>query len=188
MLTSVSATLRTEGVKALKLNRHMKWQVRFLVVSRDPVVYGRDSFRNGKSLCPKALLWLKSGRVNGYHSVSEAKPNGQGGLLFANLLRVEQVSDTDQFGNRPRRARKEFPEFYGLSIEYSFEGGNRKVLFSFQSLEELDAFATAIRIIKDVNDREITQMKKAVKWDDVTLSSASEKGNQAPQSVAIASI
>lgn len=154
MLTVFSAALRNEGVKVLKLNRHLKWQIRYLTVSREPVkIDGGFEKRDGDTQCPKGLLWLKQPNVNMQKHSSE-KICGHGGLLFSELSSVDPVKDSIHASRISRKMQKLFPSFEGVSLKYSQEGVTREVLFCLQSEAEAEAFCTAVTIIKEVADRE----------------------------------
>lgn len=133
-LTEISASLRNEGVKALKLNRHKKWQVRYLKVSQEGKV---------NTKCPKALLWLKN------PSASATKlPDGQGGFLFSKLTSIEALQNTTLLDNLPKNLRKDFPSLQVVALDYECDEGPRQVIISFRNSTEAEAFCSAIGVIK----------------------------------------
>ncbi|GAX26462.1 hypothetical protein FisN_1Lh711 [Fistulifera solaris] len=135
-LTEVSASLRNEGVKCLKLNRHKKWQVRYLKVSQD-----------GNTKCPKALLWLKNPSAP-TTKLPDLKTNGQGGFLFSKLTNIETMQNTSLLDNLPRNLRKDFPSLQVAALDYDCDEGPRQVIISFKNSTEAEAFRSAVKVIK----------------------------------------
>ncbi|GAX15274.1 hypothetical protein FisN_1Hh711 [Fistulifera solaris] len=135
-LTEVSASLRNEGVKCLKLNRHKKWQVRYLKVSQD-----------GNTKCPKALLWLKNLSAP-TTKLPDLKTNGQGGFLFSKLTNIETMQNTSLLDNLPRNLRKDFPSLQVVALDYDCDEGPRQVIISFKNSTEAEAFRSAVKVIK----------------------------------------
>jgi hypothetical protein len=135
-LTEVSASLRNEGVKCLKLNRHKKWQVRYLKVSQD-----------GNTKCPKALLWLKNSSAP-TTKLPDLKTNGQGGFLFSKLSNIETMQNTSLLDNLPRNLRKDFPSLQVVALDYDCDEGPRQVIISFKNSTEAEAFRSAVKVIK----------------------------------------
>ena len=160
-LADFIGSLINVGVKVLKLNRRHHWQLRCLrvskefVVQRNPKNAGVDAGQR-----PKALLWPKRmGTVN--CSVCDVKANGQGGLIFSKLTKLEMVSESPYFSRVPKALKAKFPSFQGVSADYLSADGPKQVLFCFKSRQEAEAFHTAMNIIKDVTEREQEQHQEA---------------------------
>lgn len=165
-LGTFSLVLKSKGVEVLKFGRRNKWQVRYLTVSKEVVwVSYKDSGSAQVGQCPKGLLWLKTKVDNRSHSLStHLGRHGRGGFLFKNLNRIEVVkkgrtSAAIAMEGIPRKVRSVFPEFIGVSLDYSFEDvdgavSHRSVMLNFKTKQEADAFVSAMQIIKVVVSRE----------------------------------
>lgn len=149
VLENFSATLKSKGVEVLKLNRKRQWQLRYPTVSRE-IVWLNTEEAGDIGQCPKALVWLK--RFNSApgmsYSASSIRKEGRGGLFFSDLQNVELVQEADR--KIPWYMKKKFPQFAGASVKYSFEGGERTLLFCFRSKREAELFCTAMKIMKEV--------------------------------------
>jgi hypothetical protein len=154
VLEQFSSTLKNDGFQVLKLNRRNKWQIRFLTVSRE-VTWLNSEEMEDIGQCPKALLWLKRFKGLSY-GMSNIKKQGRGGILFAELRRVDTVSLRRSARTIPKRLKTSYdPENACVSLNYSFEGGDRSVILCFKSSQDADVFCAAMKIIKDVLERNL---------------------------------
>jgi hypothetical protein len=152
VLEKFSTTLRNEGIEVLKLNRRNKWQTRFLTVSHEVTWLNTQAAEAAIGQCPKALLWLKQFKGSSY-GISNLKKQGRGGFLFAKLQSVETTATTSS-SHIPKRLKALFEENACVSLEYSFEGGRRSLTLCFKNTQDAKTFCAAMKIIKDVIERE----------------------------------
>jgi hypothetical protein len=176
VLEKFSSTLRNEGIEVLKLNRRNKWQIRFLSVSREVTWLNTEAENADIGQCPKALLWLKRFQGSSY-GISNLKNQGRGGILFTKLQSVETTSNPSSEKEKssrvmsvtlwsratasktssshiPKRLKAMFDENACVSLEYLFEGGTRTVTLCFKNTRDAKTFCAAMKIIKDVVERE----------------------------------
>lgn len=155
VLEKFSFSLKNEGVEVLKLSRWNKWQIRYLVVSREVTQLNAEQEVTGNiGQCPKALLWPKHIVKTQSNTVSSIKENGRGGVLFNRLKQVRPI-ESNEFYDRglPRKLKKLFPEFAGAVVDYGYEGGERQLHFCFKTNIDAQAFVTTMLIIKDAAER-----------------------------------
>jgi hypothetical protein len=162
VLEKFSSTLKNEGIEVLKLNRRNKWQRRFLSVSREVTWLNTQAEDANIGQCPKALLWLKRFEGSSY-GVSNLTNKGRGGIMFTKLRRVETTSrvmssletaSKTSSSPIPRRLKAMYEENACVALEYLFEGGNRTVILCFKNTRDAKTFCAAMKIIKDVVERE----------------------------------
>jgi hypothetical protein len=153
VLEKFSSTLRNEGIQVLKLNRRNKWQIRFLSVSREVTWLNTEAENANIGQCPKALLWLKRFQGSSY-GISNLKNKGRGGILFTKLQSVSLETASSAVSHIPKRLKSVFEENACVSLEYLFEGGTRTVNLCFKNTRDAKTFCAAMKIIKDVVERE----------------------------------
>ena len=153
VLEKFSSTLRNEGIEVLKLNRRNKWQIRFLSVSREVTWLNTEAENADIGQCPKALLWLKRFQGSSY-GISNLKNKGRGGILFTKLQRVRLETASRTASHISKRLKGTFEENACVSLEYLFEGGARTVTLCFKNTRDAKTFCAAMKIIKDVFERE----------------------------------
>jgi hypothetical protein len=153
VLEKFSSTLRNEGIEVLKMNRRNKWQIRFLSVSREVTWLNTEAENADIGQCPKALLWLKRFQGSSY-GISNLKNKGRGGIMFTKLQSVSLETESRAASHIPKRLKAAFEENACVSLEYLFEGGNRTVTLCFKNTRDAKTFCAAMKIIKDVVERE----------------------------------
>jgi hypothetical protein len=192
VLEKFSSTLKNEGIEVLKLNRRNKWQIRFLSVSREVTWLNPQAEDADIGQCPKALLWLKRFKGSSY-GVSNLKNKGRGGILFTKLQSVETTSnpspkkeESSRFmsvklrslemlsktssSHIPKRLKARFEENACVSLEYLFEGGKRTVTLCFKNTRDAKTFCAAMKILKEVVEREQESTLSAMQIVESTLS------------------
>jgi hypothetical protein len=153
VLEKFSSTLRNEGIEVLKLNRRNKWQIRFLSVSREVTWLNTEAENADIGQCPKALLWLKRFQGSSY-GISNLKNKGRGGIMFTKLESVNLEMASRNAFPISKRLKAIFEENACVSLEYLFEGGTRTVTLCFKNTRDAKTFCAAMKIIKDVVERE----------------------------------
>jgi hypothetical protein len=153
VLEKFSSTLRNEGIEVLKLNRRNKWQIRFLSVSREVTWLNTEAENADIGQCPKALLWLKRFQGSSY-GISNLKNKGRGGILFTKLQSVNLETASRTASRMSKRLKAMFEEDACVSLEYLLDGGTRTVTLCFKNTRDAKTFCAAMKIIKDVVERE----------------------------------
>jgi len=149
------AVLKNDGIEVLKLGRRKKWQVRYLTVSREMMWVNSRDTAGDIGQCPKALLWLKR-FDNRLHGISSLRSNGRGGLLFSNLLSMRTIDRESELPvSIPKRMVKKFPGIAGVTLDYTFDKGNRRsLLLCFKSKQDSNSFVSAMKFIKHALDEQ----------------------------------
>ena len=151
VLQKFSSMLRNDKVEVLKLNRHGKWQVRYITVSKEVSWLknkGAPSTPNS-SQCPQALLWYKA--VNTKNTgLAGLKNDGRGGFLFSQLHKVERDPNVNPPTPIPKKLKAKYTQYAGIKIRYLCEEGERDLLFCFQDPSDAKAFCTTVDIIHQV--------------------------------------
>jgi hypothetical protein len=155
VLEKFSSCLKNEGVPVLKLGRRSKWQVRYLMVSKEATILSSDqSETNGIGQCPKALLWPKRVAKGQSVSIASIKANGRGGVLFERLKQVRPVASNEYYDRHlPKKLKRDFPVFAGVAVDYTYDGGQRQLHLCFKSILDAQAFVTAMLIIREATER-----------------------------------
>lgn len=155
------AVLKNDGIEVLKLGRRKKWQVRYLTVSREMMWINARDTTGDIGQCPKALLWLKR-FDNRLHGISSLRSNGRGGLLFSNLLSMRTIDKESELPIPiPKRMVKKFPGLAGVTLDYTFDKGNRRsLLLCFKSKQDSNSFVSAMKFIKHVLDEQHVSFEK----------------------------
>lgn len=151
VLQKFSTMLRNDKVEVLKLNRHGKWQLRYLTVSRE-VAWLRPSGASStpkSSQCPQALLWYKAQHTKNA-GLGGLKNDGRGGFLFAQLHSIERDPNVNPPSAIPKKLKPKYTSYAGVKIRYHCEEGERDLVFCFQDPSDAKAFCTAVDIIHQV--------------------------------------
>lgn len=151
VLKRFSSMLRNDKVEVLKLNRHGKWQVRFITVSTEILWLnkGREPPTPKSSQCPQALLWYKGHNVRNT-GLAGLKNDGRGGFLFSQLHKIGRDPNLHPPAPIPKKLKSKFRSYAGVKIKYLCDEGERDLLFCFQDKSDASAFCTAIDIIHRV--------------------------------------
>lgn len=151
VLKKFSSMLRNEKVEVLKLNRHGKWQLRYITVSREVswLQNTQTPSTPTSSQCPQALLWYK-GHNTKNSGLAGIRNDGRGGFLFSQLQKVERDPNANPPAPIPKKLKSKFRSYAGVKIQYFCDEGDRDLLFSFQDPSDAKAFCTAVDIIHQV--------------------------------------
>ncbi|KAL7574810.1 hypothetical protein ACA910_010654 [Epithemia clementina (nom. ined.)] len=154
VLERFSSMLRNERVEVLKLNRHDKWQVRFLTVSKEYAWLRGNEAEGDAGQCPQALLWLKT--ANGKNTgVAGINDEGRGGFLFTQLEKIERDVNKLPPVEIPKKLTQKFPNYVGVNITYrTDDGSHRSLVFCLKTRADARAFITSMEIIRAVIQRE----------------------------------
>eukprot|EP00977_Amphora_coffeiformis_P005653 scaffold1189_cov194-Amphora_coffeaeformis.AAC.10 len=151
VLQKFSTLLRNDKVEVLKLNRHGKWQLRYITVSREVAwlkTVGVPSTPKS-SQCPQALLWYKAHNTKNA-GLAGLKNDGRGGFLFSQLHTVERDPNVNPPTAIPKKLKAKFRSYAGVKIGYHCDEGERDLVFCFQDQSDAKAFCTAVKIIHQV--------------------------------------
>ena len=148
VLQKFSSMLRNDKVEVLKLNRHGKWQLRYITVSRE-VSWLKTASTPKSSQCPQALLWYKAHNTKNT-GLAGLKNDGRGGFLFSQLHTVERDPNVNPPAPIPKKLKAKFTSYAGVKISYHCDEGERDLIFCFQDQSDAKAFCTAIDIIRQV--------------------------------------
>lgn len=152
VLQKFSSMLRNDKVEVLKLNRHNKWQLRYITVSKE-VAWLKTKTEvpptPTSSQCPQALLWYKTYNTKNT-GLTGLKNDGRGGFLFSQLKKIERDPNVVTPFPIPRKLQKKFRPYAGVKILYHCDEGERDLLFCFQDPSDAKAFCTAVEIIHQV--------------------------------------
>jgi hypothetical protein len=176
VLERFSTMLRNERVEVLKLNRHEKWQLRYLTVSKEVSWIRGDENPSDVGQCPQALLWFKTPHSKHGGVASQ----GRGGFKFTQLLRISRDSREEPKVLIPKKLQAKFPDYVGVKITYAYEGGSRDLVFCLRDTAEARAFCTAMEIIREVVQREEKVLEAAATRSPSQNSSASSAGERRP--------
>ena len=154
ILEKFSSMLRNEKVEILKLNRHGKWQVRFITVSKEVswLKNKKATATPKSSQFPQALLWYKTHSTKN-NGLADLKNDGRGGFLFSQLRKVERDPNVSPPAPIPRKLKGRYGKYAGVRIHYVCEEGDRELIFGFQDPMDATAFCTAINILRQVVHR-----------------------------------
>lgn len=169
VLERFSTMLRNERVEVLKLNRHEKWQLRYLTVSKEVSWIRGDENPSDVGQCPQALLWFKTPHTKHGGVGSQ----GRGGFKFTQLLRIDRDTREEPAVHIPKKLKAKFPDYVGVKITYAYEGGSRDLVFCLRDTAEARAFCTAMEIIREVVQREEKVLEAAATRSPSQNSSAS---------------
>lgn len=151
LLSQFGDTMRKEGLEVLKLDRRNKWQYRVLTVSHETMCIATQSDGpDNASICPKALLWLKTftGKPAGLSSI---KKNGRGGLCFTCLQKAELLPESTTLPSIPSRYVGKFASLHGVLLTYNHEDEADRVLkLTFKSKKDAESFVSTLLTVKDV--------------------------------------
>jgi hypothetical protein len=154
ILEKFSSLLRSNKIEVLKLNRHGKWQIRYITVSRE-VSWLKNKGVTAtpkSSQFPQALLWYKSQNTK-ENGLADLKNDGRGGFLFSQLIKVERDPNMTPSAPFPRKLKGKYSKYAGVRIQYACEDGEREIIFSFQDPMDAKAFCTAVSILGQVVNR-----------------------------------
>lgn len=151
VLQKFSSMLRNDKVEVLKLNRHGKWQLRYITVSREVSWLHNSQVppTPTSSQCPQALLWYK-GHNTKNNGLAGLRNDGRGGFLFSQLQKVERDPNVNPPAPIPKKLKAKFGSYAGVKIQYICEDGDRDLVFCFQDPSDAKAFCTAVDIIHQV--------------------------------------
>lgn len=150
-LQQFSSMLRNGKVEVLKLNRHNKWQQRFITVSKETswLKSDREPSTPTSSQCPQALLWYKGHNMKN-NGLAGLKNDGKGGFMFTQLEKIERDPNVNPPAPIPKKLKAKFGTYAGVKIRYLCDDGERDLLFCFQDKSHASIFCTAIDIIRQV--------------------------------------
>lgn len=131
-------------IEVLKLNRDEKWQTRYLTVSKEGS-WLKKGAKQEACFCPLGLLWVKKFNKSKEHSVLTIDKQGRGGLLLANLVRV-QVTDSQQGTNKLTKVQL---QKYNDSCIVTLHGKSTFVTFRAER-DDADAIMVGCNAIIDV--------------------------------------
>lgn len=152
VLQKFSSMLRNDKVEVLKLNRHGKWQVRFITVSREIAWLKQNDAEPrtpSSSQCPQALLWYKAHNMKNT-GLAGLKNDGRGGFMFSQLSKIERDPNINPPAPVPKKLKAKYGTYAGVKIKYLCDEGERDLIFCFQDKSDASAFCTAIDIIHKV--------------------------------------
>ena len=151
VLQKFSTMLRNDKVEVLKLNRHGKWQLRYIAVSREVswLQNSKTPSTPRSSQCPQALLWYK-GHNTKNNGLAGLRNDGRGGFLFSQLQKVERDPNVNPPAPIPKKLKAKFGSYAGVKIQYVCDEGDRDLIFCFQDPSDAKAFCTAVDIIHQV--------------------------------------
>jgi hypothetical protein len=153
ILEKFSSTLKNHGLEVLKLNRHTKWETRYLTVSKEVhwLNAGESNRLSGdRGQCPLGMLWLKRFNAGKRHSVELIKDQGRGGFWFSHLTKVSAASRTEV--NYPTSGKLQ--EKFKDSVPVIVECQNRSLTFLCKTTDEAHFLCTGLRVVMDVLKRE----------------------------------
>ena len=122
-----------QGIKAgmaiLKLNRDKKWHLRYLTVSQEGswLNYGDRANENG--YFPLGLLWVKKMNKSKGHSISSIDSDGRGGLLLADIVRIDECTDIAGKFPLTKKQLRDYPDSVALRLQVDHKGQTRYVTF-----------------------------------------------------------
>lgn len=152
VLQKFSTMLRNDKVEVLKMNRHGKWQLRYITVSKEVAWLQQNNQAPPtptSSKCPQALLWYK-GHNTKNSGLAGLRNDGRGGFLFSQLKKVERDPNVNPPAPIPKKLKAKFGSYAGVKIQYICEEGDRDLVFCFQDPSDAKAFCTAVDIIHQV--------------------------------------
>jgi hypothetical protein len=117
------------GMAILKLNRDKKWHLRFLTVSQEGSWLNNGDRTQNNGYFPLGLLWVKKmNKIKG-HSISSIDADGRGGLLLADVVRIEECDDiADKFPLTKKQLR-DYPDSVAVRLQVDHKGQTRFVTF-----------------------------------------------------------
>jgi len=119
------------GMAILKLNRDKKWHLRFLTVSQEGSwLNNGDSRSHDSGYYPLGLLWVKKMNKTKGHSITSIDPDGRGGLLLADMVRIEEcTADIENKFPLTKRQLRDYPDSVALRLQVDHNGITRFVTF-----------------------------------------------------------
>ena len=157
VLDNFCSRIKNTAIEVIKLNRDQKWQPKYLTVSKEGT-WLKHNHKDDRSFCPLALLWVKkfNSRSNNEHSVLSIDKQGRGGILLANLVRVEIKESQQGLSSLSRRQQ----ERYRNSCIVNLHGQSSFVTFRAQKAEAESIYVGCNALIELLRGNKKTSVSK----------------------------
>lgn len=117
------------GMAILKLNRDKKWHLRFLTVSQEGSWLNNGDEARDNGYFPLGLLWVKKMNKHRGHSISSIDADGRGGLLLADIVRIEECNDIAEKFPLTKKQLRDYPDSVAVRLQVDHKGQTRYVTF-----------------------------------------------------------
>jgi len=136
LLDRFCSKLRNDGMEVLKLNSEKVWQTRFLTVSKEVITLTDESNdESEKGYCPKGLLWVKKFPSNKEQSASVIEKTGKGGMLFSQIISVEELAGR-QIAMSKKQHQGKFKDSVIVVLKGTEESGSKMVYLRCSTRQE----------------------------------------------------
>jgi hypothetical protein len=117
------------GMAILKLNRDQKWHLRYLTTSQEGHWLTSGDRNHDNGYFPLGLLWVKKINKSKGHSISSIDSDGRGGLLLADIIRIEECPEIIEQFPLTKKQLRDYPDSIAVRIQADHKGQTRYITF-----------------------------------------------------------